>query len=183
MASPSHDRHNFFRREIHDETKAFIWKIIVDLHLGFLMGAGMGFEPMISNLWGWRDDLLLYPAMVPMAGIEPATSSLWGTRSKPTELHGQIQDAKEKIVGFEPTTDCLTDNYSTKWVKYFLKRKNCCVRLYYGCWSPGVEPGIAWLWARNGNPFHPPAMVLPRGFEPLTPAWKADDLGRLSMGA
>ena len=156
MASPSHDRHNFFRREIHDETKAFIRKIIVDLHLGFLM--------------------------VPMAGFEPASLILWELCFT-IKLHGQVQDAKEKIVGFEPTTDCLTDNYSTKWVKYFLKRKNCCVRLYYGCWSPGVEPGIAWLWARNGNPFHPPAMVLPRGFEPLTPAWKADDLGRLSMGA
>ena len=156
MASPSHDCHNFFRREIHDETKAFIWKIIVDLHLGFLM--------------------------VPMAGFEPASLILWELCFT-IKLYGQIQDAKEKIVGFEPTTDCLTDNYSTKWVKYFLNRKNCCVRLYYGCWSPGVEPGIAWLWARNGNPFHPPAMVLPRGFEPLTPAWKADDLGRLSMGA
>ena len=105
MASPSHDRHNFFRREIHDETKAFIWKIIVDLHLGFLM--------------------------VPMAGFEPAPLILWGLCSA-IKLHGQIQDAKEKIVGFEPTTDCLTDNYSTKWVKYFLNRKNCCVRLYYG---------------------------------------------------
>ena len=156
MASPSHDRHNFFRREIHDETKAYIWKIIVDLHLGFLV--------------------------VPMAGFEPASLILWELRST-IKLHGQIQDAKEKIVGFEPTTFCLTDKCSTNWAKYFLNRKNCCVCLYYGCWSPGVEPGIAWLWARNGNPFHPPAMVLPRGFEPLTPAWKADDLGRLSMGA
>ena len=48
MASPSHDRHNFFRREIHDETKAFIRKIIVDLHLGFLMVPMAGFEPATS---------------------------------------------------------------------------------------------------------------------------------------
>ena len=156
MASPSHDRHNFFRREIHDETKAYIWKIIVDLHLGFLM--------------------------VPMAGFEPASLILWELCFT-IKLHGQIQDAKEKIVGFEPTTFCLTDKCSTNWAKYFLNRKNCCVRLYYGCWSPGVEPGIAWLWARNGNPFHPPAMVVPTGFEPVTPAWKAGDLDRLSMGA
>ena len=133
MASPSHDRHNFFRREIHDETKAFIWKIIVDLHLGFLM--------------------------VPMAGFEPASLILWELCFT-IKLHGQIQDAKEKIVGFEPTTDCLTDNYSTKWVKYFLNRKNCCVRLYYGCdglesnqLSPPYEGGeITVSLPRNGTP-------------------------------
>ena len=32
----------------------------------------------------------------------------------PTELTRHILDAKEKIVGFEPTTDCLTDNCSTR---------------------------------------------------------------------
>ena len=41
----------------------------------------------------------------------------------PAELPRHILDAKEKIVGFEPTTDCLTDNCSTKWAKYFLKEK------------------------------------------------------------
>ena len=180
MASPSHDRHNFFRREIHDETKAFIWKIIVDLHLGFLM--------------------------VPMAGFEPASLILWELCFT-IKLHGQIQDAKEKIVGFEPTTDCLTDNYSTKWVKYFLNRKNCCVRLYYGCggldsnqrplgYEPselptapprvvaeaGFEPAISNLWGWRDDLLLYPAMVIPTGFEPVTSAWKADDLGRLSMG-
>ena len=96
MASPSHDCHNFFRREIHDETKAYIWKIIVDLHLGFLM--------------------------VPMAGFEPAPLILWKLCST-IKLHGQIQDAKEKIVGFEPTTFWLPVKHSTNWVKYFLNRK------------------------------------------------------------
>ena len=40
-----------------------------------------------------------------------------------------VLDANEIFVGFEPTTDCLTDNYSTNWVKIFSIRKNCCVRL------------------------------------------------------
>ena len=72
MASPSHDRHNFFRREIHDETKAFIWKIIVDLHLGFLM--------------------------VPMAGFEPATSWIWVRRSNRLNYTGKYKTQKKKLL-------------------------------------------------------------------------------------
>ena len=72
---------------------------------------------------------------------------------------------KEKIVGLEPTTDCLTDNYSTKWVKFFLKRKDCCVRLYYGCGGldsnqrpSGYEP--------DELPTAPPRVVPQDGLEP-----------------
>ena len=44
---------------------------------------------------------------------------------------------QEKIVGFEPTTYCLTDNYSTKWVKFFLKEKIAvCVFNLLGLISP-----------------------------------------------
>ena len=39
MASPSHDRHNFFRREIHDETKAYILKDNHGSSFGVLNGA------------------------------------------------------------------------------------------------------------------------------------------------
>ena len=128
MASPSHDRHNFFRREIHDETKAYIRKIIVDLHLGFLV--------------------------VPMAGFEPAPLILWELCST-IKLRGQIQDAKEKIVGFEPATFWLTVKRSTIWAKYFLSRKNCCMHLYYGCWSLQVEWSLESLW--DSLRYRPPA--------------------------
>ena len=39
MASPSHDRHNFFRREIHDETKTYILKDNRGSSFGVLSGA------------------------------------------------------------------------------------------------------------------------------------------------
>lgn len=140
MASPSHDRHNFFRREIHDETKAYIWKIIVDLHLGFLM--------------------------VPMAGFEPASLILWELCST-VKLHGQIQDAKEKIVGFEPTAFWLPVKHSTNWVKYFLNRKIAvCVFIMVAearesnPVSPGYEPGMVirstrqqWYSQGDSNPW------------------------------
>ena len=41
----------------------------------------------------------------------------------PAELLTHIQDTNEIFVGIEPTTDCLTDNYSTNWVKIFSKEK------------------------------------------------------------
>ena len=47
-------------------------------------------------------------------GIEPTPSGFSDRCYRPHKLLAHIQDAKEKIVGFEPTTDCLTDNYSTK---------------------------------------------------------------------
>lgn len=137
MASPSHDRHNFFRREIHDETKAYIWKIIVDLHLGFLM--------------------------VPMAGFEPASLILWELCST-IKLHGQIQDAKEKIVGFEPTTFWLLVKRSTIWAKYFLNRKNCCVRLYYGCTRAIRTPSLG--YEPSELPLLHQCVVANGGFEP-----------------
>ena len=40
-----------------------------------------------------------------------------------TEKKGKEQDAKEKIVGFEPTTFCLKDKRSTNELNIFLKEK------------------------------------------------------------
>ena len=59
------------------------------------------------------------------AGLQPAAIATM----RPSHIY---KTQKEKIVGLEPTTFCLKDKRSSKWAKYFLKRKNCCVRLY-GC--------------------------------------------------
>ena len=65
-------------------------------------------------------------------GFSVPCSTSWATQP--------IQGTNEIFVGFEPTTDCLTDNYSTNWVKIFSKEKDCRVCLY-GCGG--------WIWTTD----------------------------------
>ena len=51
----------------------------------------------------------------------------------------------EKIEGLEPTTDCLTDNCSTKWAKFFQKEKLLCASLWLHPWDSNP---VSWLWAK-----------------------------------
>ena len=67
----------------------------------------------------------------------------------PAELQKHILDAKEKIAGFEPATDCLKGNCSTKWAKFFLKKK----LLYASIWvrEGGFEPPTFCLWGKRAT--------------------------------
>ena len=76
-----------------------------------------------------------------------------------------IQDAKERIVGFEPTTFCLTDKCSTNELNFFLKEKIAVCVFHYGCGGldsnqrpSGYEP--------DELPTAPPRVVAEAGFEP-----------------
>ena len=72
---------------------------------------------------------------------------------------------KEKIVGFEPTTFCLTDKCSTNELNFFLKEKIAVCVFNYGCGGldsnqrpSGYEP--------DELPTAPPRVVAEAGFEP-----------------
>ena len=72
---------------------------------------------------------------------------------------------KEKIVGFEPTTFCLTDKCSTNELNIFLKEKIAVCVFNYGCGGldsnqrpSGYEP--------DELPTAPPRVVPQDGLEP-----------------
>ena len=126
-----------------------------DLHLWFFnnLSALLKGECIRKIIWWW-----------PRRGSN-ARHRDFQSLALPTELPGHIQDAKEKIVGFEPTTFCLTDKCSTNELNFFLKEKIAVCVFNYGCGGldsnqrpSGYEP--------DELPAAPPRVVAEAGFEP-----------------
>ena len=100
--------------------------------------------------------------------------------------------------GLEPATSCVTGMRSSQlnygaifdiWVGHTPLLSSSPVSVRYGLFN-GLQstPNPSYCGVLGFPDFFIKdskfcLMVLPRGFEPLSPAWKADNLANLSMGA